>query len=220
MSARVEGEAENDTDSTQDQINEEDDKPPDSDIPSVKNEPAGLTVEGDWEEITNFCERFNYTLEKESRRQDLSTRDLEDWKDWQPDQEQDQEEVRKKSATHAAFQPEGSPEENLEKSASHLDSSRRNLQNGKNKKALEDLLSATFKGVKGVLAHCGRALGKLEHFIYRHVITRTNSSYFDSELVSANLEDGGNFVDEEEYRIQVKIHDGDLREKVSNELQD
>jgi hypothetical protein len=47
---------------TQEQKQEEDDKPPDTDLPSIEDEPAGLTVEGDWNKITDFCEQFNYTL--------------------------------------------------------------------------------------------------------------------------------------------------------------
>ncbi len=218
MSPQAEGEDESKSNSSPDQKNEEDDKPPDSDLPSIQNQPAGLTVEGDWDQITNFCKQFNYTLKKESPKEHFPTEGLERWKDWHPSREEDQEKVKEKSASHAAYRPQNSPRKDLEKSASHFNRSREKINQGKNKKAIEELIAGLRRGGKGALARIGQMMGKLEYLIYRYVITRTNSSYFDGKLVSANLKEGGSFIDEEDYRIQIKIHDDLLREKVWEKL--
>lgn len=217
MTTHTEGE-ESKTSSTQDQKKEDDDKPPDTDLPSIQDEPAGLTVEGDWDEITDFCEQFNYTLETESRGDELPAKHMENWNDWHPGEDDDQEEIKERSASHAAYSPDSPPKKDFKESASHLDSSRNRMEKGEGKKAFSELLTAAKQGAKGILSHFVKTLGKLEHFIYRYVITKANSCYFDSEFVSANLEDQGKMKDED-YKIQVKIHDEELREKVSEELQ-
>jgi len=198
----------------------EEDKPPDIDLPSIKDEPAGLTVKGDWKKITNFCEQFNYTLEEETKNEDVRAEDLENWKDWHPGEGEDEESVKKRSADHAAYEPEIPPEKDLQKSKSRFDSSRKKIDKGKNKQALEDLAEASASGARGLFTHFVRVLGKIERLIYRYVITKTNSSYFDSDLVSANLEEESPLRARGKYRFQVKIHDNKIREKVSAKLKE
>lgn len=218
MTPQVEGGDESKTSSLQDRIKRDDDKPPDSNLPSIDNEPAGLTVEGNWEEITNFCEQLNYTLEKETPKNEISTEDLTNWMDWRPRDGRDESTVEKKSAKHASYQPKSSPEKDLEKATSHLNSSRQNIGEGKNKEASKDLLTATTQVIKGFLTYSGQVMGNLEHLIYRHVIAKSNPSYFDSDLLSANLEKKRNVKGEGKYKIQIKIHNSDLRDKVSDNL--
>lgn len=218
MTTQVEGEDESKTSSSPDRTKKDDDKPPDSDLPSIKNEPAGLTVEGDWEEITDFCDQFNYTLKKEASKEEVSTEDLTNWKDWRPRESRDETTVKERGAKHAAYQPEGSPEKDLKKSTSHINSSRQNIGEGKNKEAFKDLLAAIARAIKGILTYAGQVVGNLEHLIYRHVIAKSNSSYFDSDLLSANLEKEKSVKGKGKYKIQIKIHHSDLRNKVSDEL--
>lgn len=208
----------NESNSRQDREKEEGDKPPGSDLPPIDNEPAGLTVEGDWEEISDFCEQLNYTLEDEKRWHELPAEDLKNWKTWFPAKEENSEKVKKRSASLAAYRPENSPKDDLKKSATHLDTSRESIDAGKKRRALEELTTAAIRAFRGILTQFGKLLGKAEHLVYRYIITKTNSSYFDSQSISANLENKGDLVKDDKYRMQIKIHDKDLRERVSEIL--
>ncbi|MFW6048621.1 MAG: DUF5828 family protein [Candidatus Bipolaricaulota bacterium] len=197
---------------------EDDDKPPDTTLPSIKNGPAGLTVRGGWKEITSFCDHFNYTIKKESFEADLPAERLGPWNEWHPREGEGQEHVRERTAAQAAFDPKEAHREELKKSVFSFNCSRESIKEGDQRGAAKNFWNATYRAVKGSLIYLGKVVGKVELFLYRHVMTRFNSSYFDSDLVSANLEDKGGIFTEEQYQIQVKIHDGELQERVQQEL--
>ncbi len=197
---------------------EDDDKPPDTELPSIKDEPAGLTVKGDWKEITSFCDHFNYTIKKESCEADLPAERLGPWREWHPREGEGQESVRERTAAQAAFDPKEAHREELQKSVSSFNCTRESIKEGDQRGAVRSFLDSGFRAAKSALIFLGKVAGKFERVMYHHVMTKFNSSYFDSELVSANLEGRGGVFKGEEYKIQVKIHDGTLRERVVNEL--
>lgn len=67
----------------------------------------------------------------------------------------------------------------------------------------------------------GRAkklFGAFERAVYSMVMGKAGPLYFDSELISANIDRKGPFLRRDEFSLEIDIHDGKLRRKVRRSL--
>lgn len=210
-----------DSTSSDTQLEDDDaDQPPDFDLSLVTDEPAGLTAEGEWAQIVRFCEYFDSRLQRESVEVEIDADNLQEWQDWYPKEQEDQQQLRERTVSHASYEPGLTPEEQLEKSASRLSSSRENLQSGQPEEAIQELVTGTQNGLLGLLVLVGMVAGNVESFIYQFFMVKTNPSYFDNHLLSANVQQvtEATSQDSPHYKIQIKVHDQDLRDRLSRRI--
>lgn len=207
---------------------ETDSKPPD--LSSLKNDsPSGISMKGNWNEVADFCEMFTKMLEEKcqgwrgrSKKNGRVQQDLQEWKDWYPKRDDSEGKLEVKTASQAKFKPKKSTKKDFKKSASDFSSFQRDLKEKNPKKEVYSFRSGLQKGARAAFSTIGRWLGKLEEFIYRQVITKTNPFYFDSSLLSASLTKNKKPFNKEEkdYRLNIKIHDRKLRERVCKKHSD
>ena len=193
------------------------DEPPGSDLKAEveKDSHWSIILEGEWQDVTDACSDFTDKLEKAHAHGGQSEDDrLYEWTEWHPRKEDDEEELVERTATQAKFEPDKSPSEHLEKSKSHLQSLQRKLSNQNQTSYLPELSKSLNKGVLAFVSFLGFSLGKLEEFLYRKVILRTNPFYFDNSLISASFKKTNRFEvnEDDRYKLKVKIHDEDTKE--------
>jgi len=194
------------------------DEPPGSDLKVQAEEGShwSIILEGEWQEVTGACSDFTDKLEK-ARNHDDQTDDeqLQEWTEWSPEKEDDEEELVEKTAAKARFEPNKPPSEHLEKSKSHLNSFHEKLFSQNQSPHLPKLSKSLKKGVKALASFLGFSLGRVEEFLYRKVVLRTNPFYFDNSLISASFKKTNRFEvnEDDKYKLKVKIHDEDTKEK-------
>jgi len=192
------------------------DEPPGSELKVETEEGShwSIILEGEWQEVTGICADFTAKLEKVHPYGDRSEDErLQEWVEWSPRKEDDEEELVKRTATQARFEPEKPPSEHLEKSKSHLDSFNEELFNRNKAPHLPELSKSFQKGITAFFSFLGFSLGKLEEFLYRKVILRTNPFYFDNSLISASFKKTNRFEvnEDDRYKLKVKIHDEETK---------
>jgi len=210
------------------------DQEEESDSPyQVTESPAGIKAHGKWEDVVQFSEYFTEELEEEYRKEeeeekgDLtkignSEKDLQNWKDWQPQESDDKEKLQKKTAHHAKFEGDTPPQKDFQNSLSQFKSGKAKLKDQDHEEASKHFWSAFSKALKAGFTATGNFLGELEGFLYRFVLTRTNPLYFDSELISAKLDEkkdslfGSNSKDRDQanYELTIKVHNRRLHKAI------
>jgi len=193
------------------------DEPPGSDLKVQAEEGShwSIILEGKWQEVTGACSDFTDKLEK-AHTHEGQTEDerLQEWTEWSPGKEDDEEELVEKTAVKARFEPDKPPSEHLEKSKSHLNSFHKKLFNQNKTPHLPELSKSFKKGITAFVSFLGFPLGKIEEFLYRKVILRTNPFYFDNSLISASFKKTNRFEvnKDDRYKLKVKIHEEETKE--------
>ena len=193
------------------------DEPPGSDLKAEveKGSHWSIILEGEWQEVADVCADFTDKLEKVHPYGDRSEdKRLQEWAEWTPGKEDDEKELVKRTANQARFEPNKPPSEHLEKSKSHLNSLHGKLLNQNQTSYLPDLTNSFKKGITAFVSFLGFSLGKIEEFLYRKVILRTNPFYFDNSLISASFKKTNRFEvnEDDRYKLKVKIHDEETKE--------
>ena len=193
------------------------DEPPGSDLKVQAEESShwSIILEGEWKEVTGACADFTDKLEKAHTPEDQSEVErLQEWAKWSPRKEDDEKELVKRTATQARYEPDKSPSEHLEESKSHLNSFHEKLFSQNKSPHLPELNKSFKRAIIALASFLGFSLGKLEEFLYRNVILRTNPFYFDNSLISASFEKINRFEvnGEDRFKLKVKIHDTETKE--------
>jgi hypothetical protein len=192
------------------------DEPPGSDLNVETGEGShwSIILEGEWQEVTGACSEFTNKLEKAHAIEGKSEDErLQEWAEWTPGKEDDEKELVIKTATQARFEPDKPPSKHLERSKSHLDSFNEKLFSRNKTPHLPELSKSFKKGITAFVSFLGFSLGKLEEFLYRKVILRTNPFYFDNSLISASFKRTNRFEvnEDDKYKLKVKIHDEETK---------
>jgi hypothetical protein len=193
------------------------DEPPGSDLKAEleKESHWSIILEGEWQEVTGACSDFTDKLEEAHTSGDRNEDErLQEWVDWSPGKEDDEKELVKKTATQAKFEPDKPPAKHLERSKSHLNSFQEKLFNQKKTPHLPELNKFFKRGITAFASFLGFSLGRVEEFLYRKVILRTNPFYFDNSLISASFKKTNRFEvnADDRYELKVKIHDEQTKE--------
>ena len=174
-----------------------------------------VVLEGEWQDVTGKCSDFTDKLKKahpsESKSEDER---LQEWTEWYPRKEDNEEELVQKTATQAKFEPDKSPAKYLEKSRSHLNSSLKIIFNQDQASSLLKLGKSFKSGIVAFTSFLGLSLGKIEEFLYENVILRTNPFYFDNSLISASFKKTNRFEvsKNDKYRLKIKIHEEETKD--------
>lgn len=193
------------------------DEPPGSDLKAELEQGShwSIILEGEWQEVTGACADFTDKLEKAHTHGDKSKDErLQEWEEWSPRKEDDEKELVKRTATQAKFEPDKPPSEHLEESKTHLNSLQRQLFHQTQPSYLTELSKSLKKSITALFSFLGLSLGKIEEFLYRKVLLRTNPFYFDNSLISASFEKTNRFEvsEDDRFKLQVKIHDKETKD--------
>jgi len=195
------------------------DEPPGSDLKAEVEENShwSIILEGEWQEITEACSDFTDKLEKAHPYGDKNEdKRLKEWSDWHPREEWDEEELIKRTATQAKFEPDKPPTEHFKKSKSHFAAFQKKVLAQGQTSYLQKLGRVFKNGITAFISLFGLSLGKIEEFLYRKVVLRTNPFYFDNSLISASFEKTNRFEasEDDRYKLKVKIHDEETKESL------
>lgn len=167
------------------------DEPPGSGLKAEVEEDShwSIILEGEWRDVTGACSHFTDKLEKAHTHEDpTEDKRLQEWTEWRPRKEDNEEELVQRTAAQAKFEPEKPPAEHLEQSQTHFDIFRKIAFNRGQTSSLKKLANFVKSGTAAVISFLGLSLGKIEEYLSRNVILRTNPFYFDNSLISASFE--------------------------------
>lgn len=195
------------------------DEPPGSDLKAEVEEDShwSIILAGEWQEVTEACSDFTDKLEKVHSYGNKNEDELlQEWSDWCPRNEDDEEELVKRTATQARFEPDKPPAEHLEKSKSHFTAFQEKVLIQGETSYLQKLGRVFKNGITAFISIFGFSLGKLEEFLYRKVVLRANPFYFDNSLISASFEKTNRFEvnEDDRYKLKVKIHDEETKDSL------
>ncbi|MFW6040227.1 MAG: DUF5828 family protein [Thermoplasmatota archaeon] len=170
---------------------------------------SGVRFQGNWHEIVLFSHVLAHFLEDT-----VSYEEAEGFKEWMPEEEEDETDMREKTACGASIRPtkieeefNGVKEEIKDVEHKVADS----VHDIANKKSpTKDLSQATKDIERLVASESIKSLRKMERMIYKHIMLKFNPYYFDTEDFSVNLE----CKDKDRYKMTVNISDEYLRTKV------
>lgn len=162
-----------------------------------KERTSGIVVEGNREEICDFAKQIEDVLDGSSEKK---------YKDWKPEENDDESDMRKKSAESASMN-KGKLEEDFKGTSEEISEATKKIKKGK--------FSDVKENIKYLIgANTARSIRKIEERIYKNIMLVKNPHYFDSEDVSVNLE-----KTDDKYRLCVNILNEDLREKIKKFIQ-
>lgn len=188
---------------------------------------SGVKFEGKWEDIVNRGEEVTEVLKEET-----DSESVDEWDDWRPREgEELQDDHREKTVEKASL------EENQVEKEGQTATDKAGEAVGDAGKAVKgatkgDVPEASHKTRRAVTrtflsieTGIRKTVRRVEHVIYKHVISRTNPHYFDSELVSASLKEKGkvpgkNNGDEPEYVMSITVNDDEVSEKLQEGMEE
>ncbi len=183
--------------------------------PNIENTNAGLEFEGQWTDICVFARTFEKVIEENAPDEEP----IEEYNDWRPREEEDEEDISEKTAENACME-ETEVEEEYSGAKEELASAGEKIKNGVNgdEPSTENIKKASKNMERLVEAESIKSIRILEKKIYEEVMLRFNPYYFDTEDFSVNLEKINN-GESENYKLTINIPDEELRQKVKDEFE-
>lgn len=178
---------------------------------------SGIKVEGDWKEVVESGEKVSETL-----KETISSEDYEEWEYWRPkNNENIKEEVKEKTIEIACI--DESPIEESENSVkSEFKKAFTRIKNSViSRRRVQNLKKGSKKLARTTEALTRKILRKIEKTVYKYIISKTNAQYFDTDKVSASLDqknDLFNKKEEPEYVMKVIINDEEICKEVQEEV--
>lgn len=184
---------------------------------------SGIKVEGNWEDICGFARDLEGILKESYERKDYAENmgdSIENYNDWRPREEEDEEDITKKTAEEASME-EKDVENDFKGTDEELKSAGKKVKDSISR-ATDEKRSATAElkeaskcinrlvGCKSI-----KSLRKMEKAIYEQVMLKFNPYYFDTEYFSVTLEEKNDY-----YLLTVNIPEEKLREKIKKGLKE
>jgi hypothetical protein len=184
---------------------------------------AGFSVRGPWEEVVEHGERITRALEGAGVHEDERfAAAFEEWDEWRPKaHERIDEDISEKTAEQASVgegkgeQKGKEPDDDLQTAGEKLTESYDKLSDGDDEGAVERWSESIGYVARAADSASRKALRKVEDTVYRHVMTQLAPYYFDNELISANIQQGG---DGAEFVLEVNVNDESLKGEVADSL--
>jgi hypothetical protein len=182
---------------------------------------SGFSIIGTWDDVVEHGERITYALEEEG----VSSQAFDEWCEWRPkSHERLHEDVRQKTAAQASVRRGRgeragiAPNEDLHTAGASLSASAATLGEGEGMRAARlggravgHLRRAVDSSVRGLLR-------RLEHLVYRRIMTRVSPFYFDNTLLSANIDRSDRRGPSQRYHFEVDIANDRLKHAVADRL--
>jgi hypothetical protein len=192
----------------------------------VKEKGLQIRKEGTWNEISEFCNDITEIL-IDIEEVDNSSSDINDWKDWIPRKDEEEEKLDNRTVEHASYgeayeeEPGGDIDEEFEDAKEDVDNIKDDLSNSNFKSSYESFMSFLNDLYSTVRTFFFNKLNRLEKFVYSNIMTR-DGKYFDTELISAQVEGVSDVTmeeNEDRYVILISFRDSELKDKVMEELE-
>jgi hypothetical protein len=183
---------------------------------------SGFKIRGSWGDVVEHGERVTSAL----RDAGVDSAAIERWDEWRPkSHERLGEDVSQKTAEQASVgEGEGEkagkkPNEDLQTAGEKLSESYEKVEEGDSDGAVERWGESIGYVARAADSAGRKALRKVEDTVYQKVMTQLAPYYFDSELVSANVQKTtrGN-GDEPQFIFEVNVNDDDVKAEVSRRL--
>lgn len=183
---------------------------------------SGFKIRGSWGDVVEHGERITRAL----RDAGVDREEIERWNEWRPkSHERLGEDVSQKTAEQASVgEGEGEkagkePNEDLQTAGEKLSESYQKVEEGDNDGAVERWSESIGYVARAADSASRKALRKVEDTVYQKVMTQLAPYYFDSELVSANIQKTTRGeTDEPRFIFEVNVNDDELKGEVSRRL--
>ena len=176
---------------------------------------SGLRFEGDWERVCDFSKKLEDVMNDYIE----SKRELDDFDEWRPHENDSDEDMKEKTAEEAVVGEqkieegfEGAKEE-LGKAEEKMIDSIEDIKNGIDPS--KDLKAALVELEKILGVESLRSIRKIEKTIYKKLMLKMNPYYFDTEDFSVNLD----FEKDDLYCLKINMSEDDLREHVQDRFE-
>ncbi|SFH00762.1 hypothetical protein SAMN04488063_3564 [Halopelagius inordinatus] len=183
---------------------------------------SGFKIRGSWGDVVEHGERITRAL----RDAGVDREAIERWNEWRPkSHERLGEDVSQKTAEQASVgEGEGEkagkqPNEDLQTAGEKLSESYQKVEEGDNDGAVERWSESIGYVARAADSASRKALRKVEDTVYQKVMTQLAPYYFDSELVSANIQKTTRGeTAEPRFIFEVNVNDDELKGEVSRRL--
>jgi len=182
---------------------------------------SGFKIRGTWGDVVEHGERVTRALRDVGADEEA----LEEWDEWRPkSHERLREDVGRKTAEQASV-GEGAgeragkgPDEDLRTAGEKLGESYRRAESGDGEAAVESWQDSIDHVARAADSAGRKALRTVEDTVYRRVMTQLAPYYFDSELVSANVQRTTRGEEDAAFVFEVNVNDDGLKTAVSDRL--
>ncbi|MDR9412353.1 MAG: DUF5828 family protein [Haloferacaceae archaeon] len=182
---------------------------------------SGFSIIGTWDEVVEHGERITYALEEEG----VASSAFDEWCEWRPkSHERLRDDVREKTAAQASVRRGRgeragiAPNEDLQTAGASLSAGAATLGEGAGMDAARHGGRAVGHLRRAVDSAVRALLRRLEHVVYRRIMTRMSPFYFDNLLISANIDRSDRRGPSQQYHFEVDIADDGLKHAVADRL--
>lgn len=176
----------------------------------------GVKKKGDWKEISEFAEDVEDALEDSGVEGDS----VKKYNKWRPREEDDEKEVKKKTAKAASVEKNSLEEDSKGVKKDLGDASEKVAEIGEKVKEKQnpnpEIKEASRDVVKPFYSGFVKAFRKFERTVYSALMLRFNSYYFDTKDFSVDVKpekDG-------EYRMDVKMSEEEKRQELQKKIEE
>lgn len=178
----------------------------------VKKTNSGIKKEGKLEDIAKFARDVEEVMEEE----DVKSESLEEFNNWRPREEDNEEDLQKKTVEAASIskkkmEEESNGVEDITEAGEKAIQAGKKMGEGENPEP--EVKDASKKILKPFYAASAKVARGFEKKVYSKLMLKFNPYFFDSEDISADLrrEDSG-------YRMDIDASDKKYREALKNQL--
>jgi hypothetical protein len=172
---------------------------------------SGFKLEGSWREIVEYGNQLTALI-----RQYGPAYPPEDWNMWKPDRTDDMDDMREKTASVTSIdenrreKKDIPPTEELSIAKKEVEE-----QNG----AVDKTSSAVGHVILASKTSARKAVREMEETVYTNLMTQIAPCYFDTELISANIQKNGLLVDKDTFSFEIRMNDSSVRDWLHETIQ-
>lgn len=183
----------------------------------VKETNAGISAEGDIEEIAEVAEKTEKILEE---NKNINNDEAKSFGEWKPQKNDEEEDIKNKTVEKASIgtknveKETNGVKEDLTSASEEVKNATKNVKNGR--KAQNHALKASKKLVRPFIAKSIKSLRATEKTLYSKLMLRFNPYFFDTEKVAVDVR----HEKEEKYRMDINVTEENTRKILQKDIID
>lgn len=179
---------------------------------------TGIEHTGDWESLVRVGEAITQHLRDADVENEGYGPEMAEWDEWRPAVgDRLSKEVAERTANHAQVKENEieqagiSPSEEASNGASEM---RKVAEVTDTQTQYEKLRASALHFGRSIETFSRKSLRRVEHFVYKHIMTQLSPYYFDNTLISANVTRDGKGT----YTLEVNLNDDEIQSAVVDKI--
>ncbi len=174
---------------------------------------SGVKKRGDWEEISEFARE----VEEAVQDTDIEDEEVEEYNDWRPREEEDEDDIRERTAEKASIKVS---RENVSVINEAQEAGKKIAKAGEKASKLESPSEDLSEGINhfwtGVFNKSAQWVQRMEKAIYRRFMLRFNPYYYDTANISVDMRSER----KGDYQMDVSVSEDEARENLKERFKE